>query len=104
MMVDFFETALPITIYILLIVLIILLIIICTRIIKALNRVNLIVEDVDDKVKSLNGFFHVIDAATDKISVFSDVITDAIVSLIKKIILKKKKNEVKKEEKEDEEE
>ncbi|HOZ54037.1 MAG TPA: hypothetical protein PKY25_01740 [Bacilli bacterium] len=102
-MIEFLEISLPLLVYALLVVLIILLIIISIKVIKAMNKVNVIVEDVDDKVKSLNGFFHVIDAATDKISVFSDVITDGIVALIKKLITKRKKDEIK-EEKEDEEE
>ncbi len=102
-MIEFLEISLPLIVYALLVVLIILLIIISIKVIKAMNKVNIIVEDVDEKVKSLNGFFHVIDAATDKISVFSDVITDGIVSLIKKLITKRKKDEIK-EEKEDEEE
>ena len=49
----------PILIYILLSILIILLIIICIKVIRAMNKIELIIDDVDKKVKSLNGVFSV---------------------------------------------
>ena len=94
-MIDIFNTYLPIIIYILLCILIILLIVICFKVIKALNKAQEIVDDVDKKVKSLNGIFSIMDIFADKISSITEVITDSIVLFIKKI---SKKRKLKKEE------
>ena len=57
---EFLSAYLPILIYILLCILIVLLIIISVKVIKTMNRVESIVDDVDEKVKSLNGVFNVV--------------------------------------------
>ena len=88
---SFLSEYLPILIYILLCILIILLIIISVKVIKTMNRVEGIVDDVDDKVKSLNGIFNVVDAVTDKLSALTEVISDSIILFIKGIFKKKKK-------------
>ncbi len=86
---------LPIIIYILLIVLIILLIVISIKVIKAMNTVQGIVEDVDDKVQTLNGFFNIIDTATDKIALLSDRMIDIITGMFHRIFKPRKKEEEK---------
>ena len=93
MMVLSLDKYLPILIYILLCVLIILLIIICIKVIRAMNKVELIIDDVDKKVKSLNGVFSVVDAVTDKLSLLTEVVSDSIVLFIKGIF-KKRKNKI----------
>lgn len=95
---EFLNEFLPIVIYILLIVLIILLIIISLKAIKALDKVQEIADDVDDKVQTLNGFFHVIDGATDRIAMFSDRIIDIITGIFQRIFKPKKKEEEKEDE------
>lgn len=90
---EFLNEFLPIIIYILLIVLITLLIIISLKAIKAIDTVQDIAEDVDDKVQTLNGFFHVIDGATDKIAIFSDRIIDIITGIFQRVFKPKKKEE-----------
>jgi uncharacterized protein YoxC len=66
--VDFLGQMLPIIIYILLIGLLIIGIIIGIKLIITMNKVEKIVDDVDKKVQSLNGFFNAINFATDKIN------------------------------------
>ena len=101
-MVEYLNTCLPIFIYILLCVLIILLIVICFKVINTMNRVQEIVDDVDEKVKSLNGAFGIIDKVTDKISVFTDVLSDSVVLFIKNLFKKGKKKISERKEEEDE--
>ena len=84
-MFEFLNTYLPILIYILLCILIILLIIISFKVIKTMNRVEDIVDDVDEKVKSLNGIFNVVDAVTDRLSALTEVISDSIILFVKGI-------------------
>ena len=83
----------PILIYILLSILIILLIIICIKVIRAMNKIELIIDDVDKKVKSLNGVFSVVDSVTDKLSLLTEVVSDSIILFIKGIF-KKRKNKI----------
>lgn len=92
-MTDILNTYLPIIIYILLCILIVLLIIICFKVLKAINKAQEIVDDVDRKVKSLNGIFSIVDVFADKISSITEVITDSIVLFIKKISKKRKLKE-----------
>ena len=92
---EFLSEFLPIIIYILLIVLIILLIIISIKVIKAMETVQEIVDDAQNKVQSLNGFFGIIDTVTDKIAFLSDRMIDIITGVIHKIIKPKKKEEEK---------
>ena len=87
----FLEAYLPILIYILLCILILLLIIICVKVIKTMDRVEKIVDDVDEKVKSLNGIFNIVDTVTDKLSALTEVISDSIILFIKGIFKRKKK-------------
>ena len=84
-MMEYLSELLPIIIYILLIVLIILLIIISVKGIKALDKVQVVVDNVDRKVKTLDGVFEFIDTATDKVSLLSDRIIDGISRAIEKV-------------------
>ena len=104
-MMEYFSQLLPIIIYVLLIVLIILLIIIAFKVIKALNKVQDIADNVEEKVRTLDGFFSVIDLATDKISSLSDRLIDIITGAYKKVTSKKSKKKIEKEDnKEDKDE
>ena len=80
--VTFLQTFLPIVIYILLIILLIIGIILGIRSIQTLNKVDKVVDDVNDKVQSLNGFFNLIDYTTDKIVSITDKVVDGISGLI----------------------
>ena len=96
----FLQEFLPIIIYFLLIILLIVGIILGVKAIKAIEKVEPVVDDVNKKVESLNGFFSVIDFTTDKIVTLSDKLIDLIVNGFSKLFFKKKK--VKKENMEEE--
>jgi uncharacterized protein YoxC len=91
---EYLSELLPIIIYILLIALIILLIIISAKLIKTLNKVEVVVDDVDKKVKTLDGIFNFIDAATDKVSLLSDRIIDAISGAVEKVFKSNKTEQI----------
>lgn len=83
----------PLIIYILSSILLVILIIIGFKIIKTIDKTNEILDDAYNKTKSLNGFFHVIDKATDTLSNLSDSIVINITNVIGKLFHKKDKKE-----------
>lgn len=94
------EEILPIIIYFLLIILIIVAIILGIKMILTLNKVDTLVEDVQSKVKSLDKVFEIVDFATERMSMISEVVISFITSGFKKIFGSSRKS--KKSKKEDE--
>ena len=99
---SFWLDFLPLIIYILLIIFLIIGIILGIKLIITLNKVEKVVEDVNDKVQSLNGFFHIIDYTTDKIALATDKVVDGIATIFHKLVSSKKKKKIKKESDENE--
>ncbi len=97
---DFWLSFLPIIIYILLIILLIVGIILGIKSIITINKVEKVVDDVNEKVESLNGLFQIVDFTADKLVSITDKVVDGVSALASRLFLKKKKN--KKEEEEDE--
>lgn len=93
---SFWLDFLPLVIYILLIFFLIIGIILGIKFIITLNKLEKVVDDVNNKVQKLNGFFHIIDYTTDKIALATDKVVDGIASLFNKLI-KRKKKKIKKE-------
>lgn len=96
MFIEFLQVFLPIIIYILLIILLIVAIIIGIKAIKLINKAEQIAEDVSCKIETLNGFFSLIDFATEKIASITDMFVNGVSGLIGKIF--SGKNKIKKEE------
>ena len=90
-MISFLQTFLPIIIYFLLIILLFFVIILGIRSIQTLNKVDKVVDDVNDKVQSLNGFFNLIDFTTDKIVSVTDKVVEGISGLIGTLFKRKNK-------------
>lgn len=89
---EFLQEFLPIVIYILLIIILIIGIILGIKSIITLNKVERVVDDVNEKVQTLNGFFHIIDYTTDKIALATDKVVDGISNFVGKIFFNKKNN------------
>lgn len=85
--------SLLILLYILGSILLIVLIILGIKLIITMNKVNLIVEDINKKIDSLDGLFSIIDMTTDKLAILSDRMVDGVTYLIKKIFRTKKGKE-----------
>ena len=92
----------PIALYCVAIALIILLMVFIVKLMHTVDRVNLILEDVERKSKSLNGLFQVIDGVTDTLSVFTDTVVSGVTSIVGKILPRRRKNKKEKENEEDE--
>lgn len=92
------QTVLPIIIYFLLIILLIVGIILGIRSIQTLNKVEKVVDDVNDKVQSLNGVFNLIDFTTDKIVGVTDKVVEGVSGLIGAIFRKKRRKKYDEEE------
>ena len=86
---------LSIILYILGSILLIVLIILGIKLIITMNKISEITDDISTKLKSLNGFFSVIDFATDKLATITDKFVEAVTSLIRRIFRQKKEEEYK---------
>ena len=84
-MIESLNAVLRIFVYLLLIALLVVGIILGIKLIITLDKVNEIVDDVKDKVDSLNSVFRVINGIGDKFTLLSSKVTDTVVSLISKI-------------------
>ena len=74
-------------------ILLVVLIILGIKLINTMNKINVVVDDINKKVGSLDGLFSIIDMTTDKLSLLSDRMVDGITFLIKKIFKPKKRKE-----------
>jgi len=85
------STVMPIILCALTSILVIVLIILGIRLLMTLDKVDAVIDDVEKKVKSLNGFFSIIDTVTDKVSFLSDKVVDIVSGFFTKILSSKKK-------------
>lgn len=96
---EFWLKFLPLVIYMLLIALLLIGIILGIKTIITMNKVEKVVDNVNDKVESLNSIFSIIDFTTDKIAGFTDKVVELASNLFSKIWFRKKEKEIKHEEK-----
>ena len=86
---------LPIILYILGSILLVVLIILGIKLIITMDKFNATLDDVQVKLKSLNGVFSIIDVTTDKLATITDKFVEGATSLIRKIFMRKKEEESK---------
>lgn len=84
---------LQILLYMLGSILLVVLIVLGVKLIITMNKIEVVVDDISIKVAKLNGLFSVIDATTDKLSMLSDKMVDAVSVLIRKIFKRKKRKD-----------
>ena len=87
---DFSLAFLPIIINILLIIILIIGIILCIKSNITIKKVEKVVDDVNEKVESLNGLFHIVDFTTDKIVGLTDKVVDGLSSMASRLFFRKK--------------
>ncbi len=85
---SFWLEFLPIIVYILLIIILIVGIVLGVRFIVILGKAQRVVDNVNEKVSSLDGLFQIIDTATDKVVFVTDKVIDFIMEFIAKIFTK----------------
>lgn len=83
---------LTVLLYVLGSILLVVLIILGIKMINMMNKIDVVVDDINKKVKSLDGFFSIIDFTTDKLAMLSDKLVDSVSSIIKKIFKRKDDN------------
>ena len=76
-------------------ILLIVLIILGIKLIITMNKIEKITDDINSKLKSLNGFFSIIDFTTDRLATITDKFVDGVTSLIRRLFNKKKEEEYK---------
>ena len=87
---EFWLNFLPIVIYLLLIALLTIGIILGIKTIITMNKLEKVVDNVNEKVESLNSIFSIIDFTTDKIASFTDKVVEVTGNLFSKILFRKK--------------
>lgn len=95
------NTIFPIILYILGAVLLFTLILLVVKCIHTLKKVNIVLDDVSNKVGKLNGVFDLIDNTTDLISNISDKVIDFVTGAITGLFTRKRKKKVEEEENEE---
>ena len=99
---EFWRAFLPLVIYILLIILLIVGIILGIKTIITMNKVEKVVDNVNEKVESLNSVFNLIDFTTDKIAAFTDRLVEVAGSVFSKLLFRNKNKKRKKDDYEEE--
>lgn len=89
---DLIASVLPVIVNILLIVLLVVSIILIIKCIYIIDKARAILQNVEDKVNSLNTLFSVIELINTKIATVTDKVTSFVESIIDKLFNKKKKD------------
>ena len=77
--------SLQIILYVLGAILMMMLIALSIKLMGTLNRINDVVDDVNRKMRSLDGFFSLVDYTTEKVTSISDKLTGLATSIIRKV-------------------
>ena len=81
------------------IILLIVLIVLSVKLYFTVSRINILLDDLERKMKTVNRVFNVVDKVSDFVSLVSDRMIDTIVGIISKLFTRKdKKIEKEKEE------
>ena len=89
---------LPILLYILGSILLVVLIILGIKLIQIVDRANAILDDLEEKSKSLNGLFTVVDNFSNAIAIVGDRVVDGIAGMVSSFFHKRKTRKIKKKE------
>ena len=95
---------LPVLLYILGSILLVILIILGIKLIQTIDRANLVLDDIEQKSKSLNGLFNIVDGLSNSIAIVGDRVIDGVSGMISHFFHKRKKKKDKEMEEEENEE
>ncbi len=84
-------TFLQMLLYILGAMLLVALIVLTIKLIYSINRINVILDSVERKMKTVDQVFSAVDKVVDSISFASDKVVDGITSLVSKVFKRKNK-------------
>lgn len=94
---DTLYDVLPILLYILGAVLLVVVIILMIKLTKTVDKVNILLDDVEDKSQSLNGLFKAIERLGNTLENANNKVTGFIANVVKKVYKKKSKKSKKEE-------
>lgn len=86
---EILNDVLPLLLYALGAVLLIYFIVLIIKVTKTVDKINVLLDDVEDKSQKLNGLFTAIDNVTDAIATVNDTIVQSVSKILGKIIRKK---------------
>ena len=89
---------LPVLLSILGSILLVVLIILGIKLIQTIDKANAILDDLEEKSKSLNGLFAVVDNISNGIAIVGDRVVDGVAGMVSSFFHKRKKRKTKKEE------
>ena len=99
---DVLNEVFPIILYFLGAVLLIVVIILITRLISTVDKVNILLDDIEDKSQSLNGLFDAIGKVGDTVNAANNRLTGFIAGIASKMFKEKRKKKKETVEEEDE--
>ncbi len=88
----------PLVLYFLGAVLLIVIIIVATKLISTVDKINILLDDIEGKSQSLNGLFDAIEKVGDTLSSANNKLTSFFTGVVKKVVKKKKKKKIEEEE------
>ena len=88
---NFLLDFLPIIIHILFLIILLIGIVLAIKFLITLDKVEKVVDNVNDKVRALDGLFHIIDTTTDRVVLITDKVIEGVTSLIDNLFVSKKK-------------
>ena len=90
---EFLNVFLPITLYIVAIITLIIIMVLGIKLIGVLNKIERVVDNVEEKVNSLNLAFSIIDKATEGITTIGNTVLGAVNKAVTKVFNRKNENE-----------
>lgn len=90
---EFWLSYLPIIVYILLIVLLFILIVLGIKTLNIMNKVEVIVDNITEKIEAITPIFNMLDFAADRFSAITTSAVDGFTRFIGKLINRKGKKE-----------
>ena len=88
-----FNSVLLAILLVVVIILIIIAVVLCIKLLYTVDKMNIILTDMEKKLKSVNGVFNAIDVVTDAFVSVSDSFTKKLAHVVEKMFQKKKKEE-----------
>ena len=88
-----FNSVLLAILLVVVIILIIFAVVLCIKLLYTVDKMNIILSDMEKKLKSVNGIFSAIDVVTDAFVSVGDSFTKKIAHVVEKMFQKKKKEE-----------
>ena len=90
---ELLNEVLPIMMYMLGIILLIAVIVLVLKLIKTVDKTNILLDDLEEKSRSLDNLFYCIDSITDTIASVNDKLIDGIAGFFGKIFKRKNRKE-----------